>query len=253
MVRSNRQVYLATLLITAIAVAAPVATFAVVLSFLPRVTAGTYITVLSICAIIPLLIAPPISLFALSILRLLTTTIDRVDGYVRFDSLTGVLSRSYLLGQVRDHITKDGAGIFLMVDADHFKEINDTFGHDVGDETLKRLGDILRSALSVDALVGRLGGEEFGVFLPGATEAEGAAAASELCRAVRAQAKSIAGKEIKLTVSVGGALHRDEQSLERTMKLADSALYHAKRTGRDRFYIADATDTMPALILRASG
>ncbi len=56
-----------------------------------------------------------------------------------------------------------------------------------------------------------------------------------------------------MTISVGGASHRSENSLEATMKLADAALYHAKRSGRDRFFIAEATDTMPALILRARG
>ena len=90
----------------------------------------------------------------------------------RFDGLTGLLTRAYLLGQVRDHLNQHRSGAFLMVDADNFKLINDTFGHDVGDEALKRLADILRAAVSHDALVGRLGGEEFGVFLPGANDAD---------------------------------------------------------------------------------
>lgn len=237
--------------ITAIAVAAPVLTFAVVLTLLGPVPLGTFIGVLAICAVIPLLIAPPIAFFALSILRLLTVTIERVDNYVRFDTLTGVLTRAYLLGQIREQLVAREVGAFLMVDADHFKAINDTFGHDVGDEALKRLAEVLRTTLTVDALVGRLGGEEFGVFLPGANDAEAAAAANTLCEAMRRRGRSIAGHDISLTVSIGGASHRGAESLEATMKLADAALYHAKRTGRDRFYIAGATETMPTLILRA--
>lgn len=247
---SGRQVLLGTAAITLIAVSAPVLTFVVVLSFVDRVQPHVYFGILVICAVIPLLIAPPISFFALSILRLLTVTIDRVDAYVRFDTLTGVLTRAYLLGQMRDELAKSKTGAFLMVDADHFKMINDTYGHDIGDEALKRLAEVLRTTLTVEALVGRLGGEEFGVFLPGASDAEAAQAASALCEAMRRRGKTIAGIELSLTVSIGGASHRGDESLETTMKLADSALYHAKRSGRDRFFIAGATDTMPALILR---
>lgn len=249
-ISSGRQVLLGTVIITAIAVSAPVLTFVVVLSFAVDVPPDVYLGILAICAIIPLLIAPPISFFALSVLRLLTVTIDRVDAYVRFDTLTGVLTRAYLLGQMRDQLAKAKSGAFLMVDADHFKMINDTYGHDIGDEALKRLAEVLRTTLTVDALVGRLGGEEFGVFLPGADDADAARAANALCEAMRRRGKSIAGHEISLTISVGGASHRGDESIEATMKLADSALYHAKRTGRDRFFIAGATDTMPALILR---
>lgn len=250
-IRSGREVLLGTGLITIVAVAAPVLTFVVVLHLAGPVPLPAYIGILSICAAIPLLIAPPISFFALSILRLLTETIDRVDAYVRFDTLTGVLTRAYLLGQMRDQIASSGGGAFLMVDADHFKKINDTFGHDVGDEALKRLAEVLRTTLTVDALVGRLGGEEFGVFLPGADDAAAAKAADQLCDAMRRRGKIVAGLDINLTVSIGGATHRGTETLENTMKIADAALYHAKRGGRDRFFIAGATDTMPSLILRS--
>lgn len=249
-INSTRQVLLGTAAITAIAVAAPVLTFAVVLGVWMKVPLHASLGILAICAVIPLLIAPPISFFALSILRLLTVTIERVDVYVRFDALTGVLTRAYLLGQIRDQLAKAGNGAFLMVDADHFKVINDTYGHDVGDEALKRLAEVLRTSVAIDALVGRLGGEEFGVFLPGADDAAAATAASALCEAMRRNAKVIAGHDIALTVSIGGASHTGSGKLEETIKLADAALYHAKRTGRDRFYIAGSTETMPALILR---
>lgn len=249
-IRSGREVLIGTSLITLVAVAAPVLTFAVVLNLVGPVPLQTFLGIIAICAAIPLLIAPPVSFFALSILRLLSETIDRVDAYVRFDTLTGVLTRAYLLGQMRDRIASVGGGAFLMIDADHFKQINDTYGHDVGDEALKRLADVLKTTLTVDALVGRLGGEEFGVFLPGADDAQAATAAGQLCDAIRRRGKSIAGIDLNLTVSIGGATHRGAGSLEDTMKVADQALYHAKRTGRDRFFIAGATENMPSLILR---
>ncbi len=250
-IKSSRQVLWGTALITSIAVIAPVVTVSIVLTWWLRIPFGATVSILAIAAAIPLLIAPPIAFIALSILRLLTVTIDRVDGYVRFDTLTGVLTRAYLLGQMRDQLATIGSGAFLMVDADHFKRINDTYGHDVGDEALKLLADVLRTTLSLDALIGRLGGEEFGVFLPGAGDAEAAAASMSLCKAMRARGKRVAGHDIAMTISVGGATHRSDSSLETTMRRADAALYHAKRSGRDRFFIDDTTDTMPALILRS--
>ena len=184
-------------------------------------------------------------------LRLLTITIDKVDEYVRFDTLTGVLTRAYLLGKIREALSKGGA--FLMVDADHFKAINDTYGHDIGDEALKKLAEVLRNTVPGEALVGRLGGEEFGVFLPGCRQSEAASAAAALCEAMRRSGQLVAGHPLRMTVSVGGAEHVPEHSLEKTMKLADAALYQAKRSGRDRYFIAAATDTMPALILQSQG
>ena len=247
-INSSRQILIAGLIITAISVAAPVGTFAVVMSWSGNVPSNVFWGVLGICAIIPLLIAPPISLFALSILRILTQTIDKVDNYVRFDTLTGLLTRAYLLGQIRDRL--DAGGSFLMVDADHFKAINDTYGHDIGDEALKKIAEVMRAANSLDALIGRLGGEEFGIFLPGATDAEAAVAATRLCEAMRLHGKTIAGYDLCLTVSIGGAMHLPNQPLEKTMQIADVALYQAKNTGRDRYFIANGSDTMPALVLK---
>ncbi len=246
-IRSNREVWLMTIVITAISVASPVTVLAVAMSYTGASGKGFWL-VLAIGALIPLFIAPPISVFSLSILRLLTQTIEKVDAYVRLDTLTGVLTRAYLLGQIRDRLSDGGS--FLMVDADHFKAINDTYGHDIGDEALKTIAEVLSNHVSYDAIIGRLGGEEFGIFLPGAREKEAADAAAQLCDGMRRSGKVIAGHELELTISIGGAVHIEGESLEKTMKLADVALYQAKRTGRDRFFIAEATDTMPALILQ---
>lgn len=233
---SGRQVLVLLAAITCISVVAPVLSLATALAFLPKLPTQLYWGVLSLSAIIPLLIAPPIALGSLSILRLLTITIDRLDHYVRHDALTGVLSRVYLLGQTREALTDGGA--FLMIDADHFKAVNDTYGHDVGDEALKRLAEVLKRVLPGHALVGRLGGEEFGAFLPDMTEREAGRVADDLCAAMRRSGQVIAGRNIHLTISIGAAQHRSGQTLEQMMKRADDALYHAKRTGRDRWHLA---------------
>jgi len=247
-IRTMRQIYKLAAVITLFAVLVPVSTFAVPFTFLGARYAGFFAIAVFPAALIPLLITPPIAIIVLNLFRVQTLTIDKVDHYVRYDTLTGVLTRAYLLGKTREAIRRGGA--FLMIDADHFKAINDTHGHDVGDEALKKIAEVLRKGLDTGALIGRLGGEEFGIFLPGATEVEAVAAADTLCALMRREAKVIAGKELNLTLSIGCALHRDKDTLEATMKLADSALYHAKRGGRDRYFLAEATDTMPALILK---
>lgn len=250
-IRSHRTVVVATLALTALCVSAPVASLAVLLGNIPMMPPALYWGILAVCAAIPLLIAPPIAFLGLHILRILTLTIDKVDEYVRLDTLTGVLTRAYLLGKTRDILPNGGA--FLMCDADHFKAINDTYGHDVGDLALKRLADVLRKALPSNALIGRLGGEEFGVFLPGANDQQAAEHAHRLCATMREEGRIIGDYELKLTISIGGAVHVLSDSLEKTMKLADAALYQAKRSGRDQYFIVQATDTMPALILKSAG
>lgn len=245
-ITSNRLVFSLLAVITSISVAVPVVSIATALAFIRGLPPHAYWGILSLAAIIPLLIAPPIAIGALSVLRLLTITIDRLDNCVRYDPLTGLLTRLYLLNQIREQLAIGGT--FLMIDADHFKSVNDTYGHDIGDEALKCLANVLRAALPPDALAGRLGGEEFGVFLPAKANVEAAHLADALCNAMRRSGKIIAGHRINLTISIGVAQHRPSNTLEQTMKLADEALYHAKRTGRDRYHIAadNESDATPA-------
>jgi diguanylate cyclase len=247
-IRSMRQVFRLIIIVTLFAVAIPVLTFTVPFFIYGRDYVGIFAIAVFPATLIPLLITPPIAFIVLNLFRVQTITIDKVDHYVRYDTLTGVLTRAYLLGRTRDALSSGGA--FLMIDADHFKAINDTHGHDVGDEALKRVAEVLRKTFTMDALIGRLGGEEFGVFLPGANAAQAVDAAERLCRQMREDGKVIAGKDMGLTVSIGCALHRDENTLEKTIKLADSALYQAKRSGRACYFLAEATDTMPALVLK---
>jgi diguanylate cyclase len=235
-ITSTRQVFALLAIITLISVAVPVLSIATALAVIPGLPAEAYWAILLLAGIIPLLIAPPIAIGALSILRLLTETLNHLDDCVRYDPLTGVLSRVYLLSMVRQRVVNGGS--FLMIDADHFKSVNDTYGHDIGDEALKCLANVLKTSLPAEALVGRLGGEEFGAFLPRQTSSEAGAVAESLCAAMRQFGRNIAGHELSLTISVGISQHRPESTLEQTMKSADEALYHAKRSGRDRCHIA---------------
>lgn len=164
-------------------------------------------------------------------LRLLATT----------DELTGVANRRRLMEAMRAEEMRSRRYqkplAFLMVDADHFKRINDTYGHDVGDTALTMLTSALQDHLREVDLAGRLGGEEFGVLLP-ETGLEDAARVAERIRKAVLELEIPAGaRSIGLSVSIGvAALRLDcrDECVEEVMKRADEALYRAKSEGRNR-------------------
>ncbi len=125
----------------------------------------------------------------------------------------------------------------LLLDLDHFKDINDRFGHPVGDQALANVGAALRGTLRESDFAGRNGGEEFAVLLPD-TDITGAVEAAERIRAAIADI-TLPGLDVEVTASVGVAAYPDHAtSAERLEQLADSALYLAKRAGRNRVEVA---------------
>lgn len=125
----------------------------------------------------------------------------------------------------------------VLLDLDHFKVLNDRFGHPVGDQALAGVGDAMRSTLRDGDFAGRNGGEEFAVVLPN-TDAAGAYAVAEKLRKAIAEIE-VPGLDLKLTASLGVAAYPEHAiSLERLERLADAALYVAKRAGRNRVEIA---------------
>jgi diguanylate cyclase (GGDEF)-like protein len=126
----------------------------------------------------------------------------------------------------------------LLIDLDHFKQINDQWGHPVGDQVLASIGTVLRSALRARDFAGRNGGEEFAVLLPDT----GVPAALEIAERVRAAVAEISlpGADVSVTASLGVVGFPDHAStLDRLERLADAALYIAKRGGRNRVELAD--------------
>jgi len=125
----------------------------------------------------------------------------------------------------------------VLLDLDHFKDINDRFGHPVGDQALANVGAALRSALRDSDFAGRHGGEEFAVLLPN-TDIGGAVLTAEKIRAAIADI-TLPGVDLTITASAGIAAYPDHAtSTERLERLADSALYLAKRSGRNRVEVA---------------
>ena len=157
-----------------------------------------------------------------------------------FDALTGLLNRSSLQqvidGLHQDHCTRRMPYSLVLVDMDRFKLVNDAYGHDVGDEVLRCATARMQEAIRTSDSIGRWGGEEFLLVLPGTPIEHAKEVASRIRRAVAGSPYvTDGGAEIPLTVSIGVAsFPRDGESIDRLLSTADSALSEAKRGGRDR-------------------
>ena len=123
----------------------------------------------------------------------------------------------------------------LFIDLDHFKSINDTYGHAVGDDVLRTVAQTLQTTVRRSDIVGRIGGEEFSVFLPN-TQLHGAQQLAETLRvAIESIHIEVAGVRLKITASIGVAAKRfDQETMQAIQQHADQAMYEAKRGGRNR-------------------
>lgn len=167
---------------------------------------------------------------------------------IAYDDLTGALSRRAFMAEFERIFSTTAASgrqtAFMLLDLDRFKQINDLHGHAGGDAALAHFTRTVRAALAGRGILGRLGGEEFGVVLAGIGRLEAAAIAEEICAAVRtAPANSGKGMSIALTVSIGVAMAEAGGTLAEVMVQADVALYEAKALGRDRLSIASSFHT----------
>jgi two-component system cell cycle response regulator len=160
------------------------------------------------------------------------------------DSLTGLYNQRYLIRHLRGLLTAspEREVAVLMLDVDHFKQVNDEYGHDVGDRALRAIGETLRANTRVFDSLARYGGEEFVVVLPGSNPDEAVAAAERLRAAVEAMAFApVPGRLYRLTISIGVACGGSgTETPEALLRDADVALYAAKRAGRNRVMIAAA-------------
>lgn len=157
------------------------------------------------------------------------------------DALTGIPNRRAFMERMDmelEHLRIGMArsAVLIMLDIDHFKHVNDTYGHAVGDVVLRHLVATVAQELRRDDMVGRLGGEEFAVLLPGADEATGLRRAEALRHAIATHAATVeTAGAISFTVSLGVyALRPDDASVEACLERADAALYFSKRNGRNR-------------------
>jgi diguanylate cyclase (GGDEF)-like protein len=169
----------------------------------------------------------------------------------RIDTKTGLLNASTWEREATAEIARavrTGAPLALaLVDIDHFKSVNDTHGHLVGDKALRAVTDALRSQLRAYDLAGRFGGEEFAILLPHAREADALNVAERLRVHIAGLSIPIrdndeSGPYVKVTISAGvAALDSASRELNDMLAAADAALYHAKETGRNKIHVVTAS------------
>ncbi|MCR5858197.1 GGDEF domain-containing protein [Mesorhizobium sp. J428] len=190
--------------------------------------------------IIPLVVAPPIFYFLLSKLRELSIAHHELMNVAATDPLTSCLNRRAFTALVDGYLERVekqqdlGSGAFLVVDVDHFKTVNDNYGHEFGDEALKLIAVTIKSSVREIDLVGRLGGEEFGVFLPSLDAARTVIVADRIRAAVGSLPFSPRGRPHRLSISIGGTTFDRRATFADLYRSADERLYVAKNAGRDR-------------------
>ena len=180
--------------------------------------------------------------------------IDALQFVADRDPLTGIPNRRALLRVIRADIEADlvkrsvspnaQGPCLAFVDVDHFKKINDTFGHPAGDAVLLGIADRLTENVRRSDMVGRMGGEEFAVWMPAVALAEATNFAERLCRSVWEAPFDTPKGAVEASVSIGVAAHHKGDDLAYMVARADNAMYAAKRAGRNR--VSAATEGLPA-------
>lgn len=189
---------------------------------------------------------------ALAFAILAATVVDIIDDLRRerdLDPLTGVLNRRGFEERARPLFARRSASPLALVlcDLDHFKSINDSYGHGAGDEVLKEFGAILGEAIRGSDLAGRLGGEEFAILMPGTTLEEAARFAERIRSALERRAFAAVPASRPVTASFGIADGERDEPLHDTYERADRRLYLAKLHGRNRIAASDGPDTAVSL------
>ncbi len=168
----------------------------------------------------------------------------RLSSLAKVDKLTGLHNRQYFDKVSKDEFTKTKERnldfSILFIDIDHFKNVNDTYGHKKGDDALRTIAQLIYASCRKSDFVARYGGEEIVVILPNTTSRDAVSVAQEIINIVAKQTKKLLG--IRITVSIGVATYPgDGENLKKILESADKALYQAKKSGRNRVFKFDET------------
>ena len=170
---------------------------------------------------------------------------EELSRLAMLDPLTGVFNRRTFETHATEaigHATRNDLALSLLaVDIDHFKRVNDEFGHEGGDKALQRVVELVQHTLLEGQILSRIGGEEFAVLIPGADESAASMTAERLRRHLERSTIHIDGRELTLQISAGVAtLAPGMDNLTALLRAADRALYAAKRAGRNRIATSSA-------------
>jgi diguanylate cyclase (GGDEF)-like protein len=201
------------------------------------------VTVLLVTTCIVVLVSVPLGAFLIGLNFRLKQIAMQLDIASRKDDLTGLSNRNEFYLKAEQRITrcdpKSSAGALLYIDADHFKSINDRYGHAVGDGVLQEIGILIRSTIGEGDFAARFGGEEFAIFLDDADLGKADWLSHKILAGVGGISKHLRIGDLDVTVSVGIAIHEPGQSLEAALIAADQCLYAAKNQGRNRIVHAN--------------
>lgn len=224
-------IYRKTFMVMGFSVAASVVATVV---FMGTFSAGVNLPGLLIAIIMPIALGGPMTLiFAIGTERMRFAN-GQLARLATLDGLTGLFNRRAFAAAVEKYCTAPhNRGVLLVIDADHFKSVNDRFGHDQGDQALRDIAHALDLAVGHAGITGRLGGEEFGVYLPDMDLDQAQGAADDIRMAMTSLGFAPEGIACPLSVSIGGAAHDRPVSFRELYREADERLYSAKQRGRD--------------------
>ena len=189
---------------------------------------------------IPLLLAPPFFFVLLSKMRELAIAHKEMKILASTDGLTSLLNRRAFTEVILQHIenrsgkNKERKSALLILDVDHFKAVNDNFGHQTGDDALRVIAQTISNNVGPEHVVARIGGEEFGVFIKDTSAQEVEAVAEGLRKSIHNTSFTVGGVSHRLSVSIGGFAFGTDCDFDKLYNIADQRLYDAKRAGRDR-------------------
>ena len=167
---------------------------------------------------------------------------DEIKTDALIDTLSGLFNRRGFEPRALKALAKrrtDKPPAMILTDLDHFKSINDLFGHSGGDLIIRRFSEVLKAKAPGDAIMARLGGEEFAIMLPSSAAGSARQLAEEIRTVFKEVALDTVAGEASPTASFGVAIAREAEDLQSLMERADRALYGAKGSGRDRVHLAE--------------
>jgi diguanylate cyclase len=233
--------------ITGLLVAASIAVSIILTNiFMEIFSAGLNVPGLVISAIMPMALGAPMMFYLTLRHEQLRQANRNLELLATTDWLTDCLNRGAFTQRVCRDLERNVApdnrkgGVLLIVDVDTFKAVNDRFGHQQGDEALRLIAAAIRDCVRSSDLVGRVGGEEFGIYLSGADLFVGDHVAERIRRSVSELRFTPEDVHWPLSVSIGGAAFSGSAAFKDLYRLADQRLYEAKNTGRDRVALMQA-------------
>ena len=229
------------IIITLIAVSASLGATMIAVTLLNNQGYGLHTDIAAILSAgIALVVAPPIAWFLVDLLLRVHRVEQEMRSLASYDSLTGLLSRHAFFDNANNYVSlakrEHRPFSVMIIDLDHFKLINDRYGHPAGDAVLKLFADVTNSVARRSDIVGRLGGEEFAVVLPNTTAAEAVEFSQRLHTAINKAVLTFNDSAIRYTASIGLTEFEtdSEDSIDDLLARADLALYQAKRSGRNQ-------------------